>query len=185
MKVQDYFRSLPVLQGDGFILRPVKAEDRDSLWAYLNDPDISAFTTWEYHRDIAATEAYLQFVLGNYACGQVENWGVQLTGQEGLVGMIGFGSVNEYHGNGEVGFVLARKLWGRGITSKALGLVVREGFGSLGLQKIIGRSIAENEGSKRVFEKAGFTREGYLRKQYLKRNAFRDIVLYGLLKETL
>ncbi|MEO7425100.1 MAG: GNAT family protein [Fibrobacteria bacterium] len=118
----------------------------------------------------------------DYENGKVENWGIEYQEGRMLVGMIGFGHIDIAHGNGEVGYVLSRKHWRNGIVSNAIRLVVLEGFTSLGLQKIIGRCISENIGSKRVLQKVGFKKEGDLRRQYLKRNSFRDIEIYGLLR---
>jgi ribosomal-protein-alanine N-acetyltransferase len=161
----------------------VKASDLDALWAYLNDPLISEFTTWEYHQTKAETETYLHQVLNRYQNGHVENWGIELKSVGSLIGMIGFGYLNEHHLHGEVGYVLARSQWGKGITSKALQMVVQQGIHEMGLEKIMGRCIAENIGSRRVLEKTGFQSEGYLRNQFRKRNVFRDIAVYGLLRE--
>lgn len=178
-----YFSNLPVLEDPEIILRPVKSTDLLALWDYLKDPLISEFTTWEYHQTVEETQTYLGQVLGRYENGSVENWGIELRGVGALIGMIGFGSIDERHHNGEVGYVLGRQYWGKGLTSRALGLVVKEGFSVLRLEKIVGRCISENSGSKRVLEKAGFQNEGYFRNQFLKRNRFRDIVVYGLLRE--
>jgi ribosomal-protein-alanine N-acetyltransferase len=177
-----YFSNLPRLESRALVLRPLAGRDLLDMWEYLSDPLISEFTTWEYHQDMAATLAYLESVLGKQARGEVENWGIELQSEGKLVGMAGFGNVDETHRHGEIGYVLSRKYWNRGIMSEAVGLIVREGFSSLGLEKIIGRCIDENIGSRRVLEKAGFRQEGLLRRQFLKRETYRDIALYGLLR---
>jgi RimJ/RimL family protein N-acetyltransferase len=180
--ITGYFKNLPELSAGTYKLRPVNQDDLDSMFAYLSDSFISEYTTWEFHQDISTTQSYLNQVLANYENGRVENWGIEHQESKGLVGMIGFGHIDFAHRNGEVGYVLSRKHWGTGIVSDALRLVVQEGFVSLGLEKIIGRCISENIGSKRVLQKVGFKKEGHLRRQYLKRNAFRDIEVYGLLR---
>ena len=65
---------------------------------------------------------------------------------------------------GEIGYFLDESYWGKGITSKAVSLVEKEGFNKLGLTRIEIRMQPENKASEKVAEKSGYKKEGLLKK---------------------
>ena len=86
------------------------------------------------------------------------------------------------HARAELGYVLSRKLWGRGLMPEAVRAVVRFGFGRMELNRIEARCIIENAASARVMEKAGMTCEGTLREREFIKGAYRDMRLYSILR---
>jgi len=70
---------------------------------------------------------------------------------------------------------------GKGVMTRAVGVVGRFGFGSLRLHRIEAGCLPENMASRALLEKNGFQREG-LAREYLKINgAWRDHLLYALI----
>lgn len=57
---------------------------------------------------------------------------------------------------GEISYWIGRPFWGRGAATAAVGLMVRYGFETLGLDRIVARCLEGNVGSWKVAEKAGF-----------------------------
>lgn len=62
----------------------------------------------------------------------------------------------------EVGFRLNRSSWGRGIATEAGTRLLAHGFDDLGIDRIVGVSMAENVPSVRVLEKIGLRFERLL-----------------------
>ena len=64
----------------------------------------------------------------------------------------------------EIGFRLRRKAWGRGLASEGASALVNWGFEVAGYDKIVARTMAVNQGSRRVMEKIGMkhTRTDFL-----------------------
>jgi ribosomal-protein-alanine N-acetyltransferase len=68
----------------------------------------------------------------------------------------------------------------RGYTTAAVRAVVRHAFEDLDLHRVEAACQPDNNASRRVLEKAGFTQEGAAR-AYLKINgAWRDHLLFGI-----
>ncbi len=81
-----------------------------------------------------------------------------------------------------IGYWMGERHAGRGHMFEALQAVIPHIFQRLKLHRIEAACIPENERSVRLLEKAGFQREGFLR-GYLKINgAWRDHLLFALLK---
>ena len=86
------------------------------------------------------------------------------------------------HARAELGYVLSREHWGKGLMPEAVRAVMAFGFEKLSLNRIQARCIAENLASARVMEKAGMTFEGTLRESEFIKGAYRDIKLYSILR---
>ena len=84
---------------------------------------------------------------------------------------------------GEIGYSIARPLWGCGLATEASRAIVAAAFSAYAqLMRIRTMADARNERSHRVLEKLGMTREGLLRENRLARNEFVDEVWYGVLR---
>jgi RimJ/RimL family protein N-acetyltransferase len=81
------------------------------------------------------------------------------------VGNVGL-AIDRRHESATIGLILGEaERWGRGHASEAISLISRYAFEELGLGKLTAGCYAENEGSRRAFEKAGFVVEGRRRSQ--------------------
>ncbi len=56
----------------------------------------------------------------------------------------------------EIGYVLSKEYWGRGLMTEAVRAVLRFGFEECGLDAVTAAHYAENTRSRRVIEKCGF-----------------------------
>lgn len=88
-----------------------------------------------------------------------------------------------YEKSGELGYWLAEAYWGRGVMTEAVRRICQEAFGKFDIVRIYAEPFADNIGSRRVLEKAGFTLEGVLKKSVYKNGAFHDSCIYSLVKE--
>ena len=127
-------------------LRPVRAEDRDALFEQMRDPvavQMAAFTA-EDPDDREHFEAHLTKVL---ASPEVTMRAVTCDGR--LVGSIAAFVVE---GDTEVTYWVDRAVWGRGVASTALGLLLE----LVPERPLHARVASDNAASVRVLEKAGF-----------------------------
>ncbi|MBL8684730.1 MAG: GNAT family N-acetyltransferase [Myxococcales bacterium] len=84
-------------------------------------------------------------------------------------------------GLAEVGWVLGREHWGKGLAADAVRAFLAYAFGPMGARRIEAGVIAENAASHRLAARLGFVREGVQRERYIKDGVAEDLVLYGLL----
>ena len=90
--------------------------------------------------------------------------------------------ISAQHRKAEIGYVLSRAYWNRGVMSEALARVLVLAFDQLGLNRIEGFCQVDNHSSRRVLEKAGMKEEGVLRDYIYQKGAFRDLFQYSILK---
>ncbi len=128
-------------------LRPVEDGDLDGLFAQMRDPEsvrMAAFTA-EDPDDRAAFDAHMAKVR---AAHDVTMRAVTRDGR--LVGSIAAFVVD---GDAEVTYWIDRPVWGQGVASRALALLLAE----YETRPLHARAASDNLGSLRVLRKAGFT----------------------------
>lgn len=84
------------------------------------------------------------------------------------------------HHRGEIGYLLSREVWGRGLATEVATLLLRFGFDDLRLHRLWASCDPANAASIRVLEKIGMQYEGLLRDQYLAHDGtWRDTAIYA------
>jgi ribosomal-protein-alanine N-acetyltransferase len=182
-EVREVLRDLPTLETERLILRKMTPDDAEAVFAYASDPEVSRYTLWETHRSIEDSRAFLELTLGKYEGGEEPDWGVVYKGDHRFVGACGLVNWEIEHARVEVGFVLSREYWGRGLMPEVVRALIRFGFDTMNVNRIEARCIVENTASARVMEKVGMAYEGTLRQREYIKGAYRDMKLYAILKE--
>jgi RimJ/RimL family protein N-acetyltransferase len=87
------------------------------------------------------------------------------------------------HDIAEISYFLRASARGRGLATRAVRLVARWAFDELAIERIELRAHPENEPSRRVAERAGFTREGVERASRALPDGTRfDSIVYSLIR---
>jgi RimJ/RimL family protein N-acetyltransferase len=181
-KVQEILKDLPILETERLILRKMTPDDAEAVFAYASDPEVTRYTAWDTHHTIEDSRAFLELVLGKYRSGGEPDWGVVYKDDHRFVGTCGFASWEAGHARAELGYVISRGYWGRGLMPEAVRTIIAFGFEKMNLNRVEARCIAENVASARVMEKAGMTYEGTLRRREFIKGAYRDMKLYAILR---
>ena len=169
------------LKTERLLLRPLRLEDVDDVYAYARDPE------WERYLGLPLPQPYTRrnaeaFVAGRVLASWGENPTFAIVLDSTVIGGIGL-RIADAHQRAELGYALARVHWGKGLMPEAAGVVMDYSFVEHGLAKIYAMADLRNVRSYRVMEKLGMTREGVLRSHSMKRGELRDDVVYGMLRE--
>ena len=149
------------LQGEHVRLRPLRPGDAEAMFAYARDAEVTRFLPWEPAPSVESVRPFLAEQVARRRRGEALALAIVLqeTGQ-----MIGSTDLMDIHrplrGRAELGYLLARPFWGRGLMTEAAGLTAAHGFGALGLERIVAWADEENVGSRRVLEKIGMRVHG-------------------------
>lgn len=172
--------SMPTLTTPRLVLRRFQLGDLRDVWAYASDPEVSRWVLWDTHRSLDDTRSFLRWTLEAYQSPEPSAWAIVSREDGHVVGSIGFAQWTPAHGRAEVGYVLARRLWGRGLMTEATAEVLRWGFVGLGLHKIVAHCHVDNVASRRVLSRAGMKYEGTLHAHLFVKGAFWDVDVFGL-----
>ena len=174
-------RDTPRLESARLVLRALSPDDADALHPTLADESLMTWWSSAAHRDVAETRAYLAFD-GRADADQWQSWAITVRDEgDTAVGFVSAGARRA--GVSEVGYMLARSLWGRDIAVEAVNRVIEYLFVEDGHRRVFADTDPDNFHSRTLLEKLGFKQEGVLRGEWETHIGVRDSVIYGLLKD--
>lgn len=166
-----------------FELRTWKTEDATSLAQSANNPNIARNLRNVFPNPYTLESAilYINDSIANVEKEQI-NYAIVVDGQ--AVGSIGiFVKDDVYEKSAELGYWLSEDYWRKGIMSKAVRVICKEAFERFDIIRIFAEPFADNAGSRRVLEKAGFTCEGTMRSGVYKNGEIHSYCMYSILRE--
>ena len=171
----------PELHDDAIRLEPLARALAPAVrWLMEPDADTARFT----YIPTSPTAGFLETWLGRYE----EGWrdgtraGFAVRDAAGdAVGFAGFVKLDLAGAEGELGYVVAPAARGRGVASRAVGLLTGWGLGALGLHRIELRIDPANAPSHRVAERNGYRLEGVLRSVAFKEGRRSDVAVWSRL----
>jgi len=185
MNTSNLFENNPMFETNRLLLRKIEIEDAIEYFDILSDPETVRHTRWEVSREINDTIAYLEFLEQKYKLRQAFHWGIVDKESKKLIGRVAFISFDEENDRTEIGYVISRHFWNRGLISEAAQVLIDYGFNELGLNRIEARCNEDNLGSERVMRKIGMKFEGILREQLKMKGKYINQKFYSLIKSDL
>ena len=151
-----------ILQTKRLVLRPWTTEDAEALYHYASDPEIGPNAGWPAHKSIEESVQAIRDVLSI-----PETFAITLRDARDPQAPIGAISLKIGEDSdlaigsnqAELGYWIARPLWGKGYAPEAASEVIRHGFCDLGLEAIWAGHVEGNDQSRRVQEKMGLVRQ--------------------------
>ena len=145
-----------VLTTSRLTLRPWEAGDLNDFYAYASVDGVGQMAGWQPHESKAVSQEILnRFIEGKktfalvYAGKAIGSLGVEKYDEER------FPEFSALRGR-ELGFVLSKDYWGRGLMPEAVEAVVQYLFTQIGLDFLLCGHFLRNTQSARVQEKCGF-----------------------------
>ena len=170
-----------VLQGLRCSVRPWRKTDADSLVRHANNIHVAQQLRDRFPHPYTKQDARL-FLKHAAAAVDPSNLAIDVDGEAvGAVGYVPGKDIERF--SAEIGYWLGEELWGRGIATEAVALVTDHAFRELNFLRLFALPFADNVGSIRVLEKAGYVREALLRASAVKDGRVRDQVLFARLNE--
>jgi RimJ/RimL family protein N-acetyltransferase len=144
------------------VLRPPRSADAPAIFAgYAQDPVVTRYLMWRPHASVAVTRDFLRGCAEGWMRETEFTWVLTLPDPAGVVGMLALRP--EGH-RANLGYVLARPYWGRGLMTEAVTAVVDWAIAQPAIHRVWAVCDVDNAASARVLEKAGMQREGVLRR---------------------
>jgi ribosomal-protein-alanine N-acetyltransferase len=143
----------PTLETPRFQLRLFQESDVDALAALYADPEVMRYMKGPRPRELAEKQVHTlaeQFDKTGYTQFAVES---KATGE--VVGRVGLWPLDQTD-EVELGYIVARSLWGQGVATETAAVCVEDGFRRLGLSFLAAICDLEHKASARVMQKLGF-----------------------------
>jgi RimJ/RimL family protein N-acetyltransferase len=167
---------------EGVILRPWSLKDADRLAVIANNRNIADNLRdgFPFPYSLSDAHAWLNSVIPINDPPKF----FAISSDNHLVGSIGIVTKEDiYRKNVEIGYFLDEEYWGKGIISKAVKAATAYAFSSFDIIRVYAEPFADNPGSIRVLEKAGFNCDAVFKKNVIKNGIIKDSCIYSVLRE--
>ena len=139
------------------ILRPWQGSDLADFYEYASVPGVGEMAGWCHHKSVEDSKMILDmFIRGKKTLALVLKETGNVIGSLGLEEMRPDPVEGERLGR-EIGYVLSMDYWGRGLMPEAVQAVIGYCFDILQLDYLTCGHFKQNNQSRRVIEKCGFT----------------------------
>lgn len=171
-------RGWPTLEAKRLQLRPLAASDAAGLHEAYGDPEAMKFWDFPASRDLVQTRARIPANTPRHAA-----WAIVSKDGKRFLGMVNYHHREAWNRRLEVGYILVRRDWGKGLMLEALCAFLDHCFADLDTHRIEAVIEPANGRSIRLAEGLGFRSEGLMRGRLCVEGRFRDVTMYGLLAE--
>ncbi len=177
--------SFPELLTERLRLRALTPRDTSAVLAVVGNPEVTRYHSVPTLTTLAEARAALERLEQRYAARDAIRWAIELVEHGEMIGTVGLLRFDFEHRHAEIGYEIARRWWGLGLTPEAAAAVIRYGFSVLGLHRIEAGVLPGNDASVRVVQKLGFIEEGTRRDYLYSKGRFHSFRWFSLLETEL
>jgi ribosomal-protein-alanine N-acetyltransferase len=153
------------------------------LWPYVSDSAISEKMSWEAHKTIDETIAFLRSVEESFKAGRAVSWGIRFEGK--MIGVFSVISILRKHrslifNKAELAYWLGPEYQGKGIMTEAGEKVLEFAFTKMNLHKIYVGFHEGNKGSKGLIERLKFPYSHMEKEAFMKNGEWINVHYYEM-----
>lgn len=147
-----------VLETERLFLRPFEDDDLNDFYEYAKVDGVGQMAGWMPHESIETSKKILaDFIMHKKTFAIVYKENNKVIGSVGIENLHNISEETLLNGYGrELGYVLSKDYWGKGLMSEAIKKVIEYLFKVVSLDYITCAYFIRNSRSKRVQEKCGF-----------------------------
>ncbi len=144
------------IETERLVLRPWRETDLETFFAYSSVPGVGEMAGWKHHESKEESAAILNMFIR-----EKKTLALVLKENGNVIGSLGLEELRpDPHGEEmqgrEIGYVLNKDYWGRGLMPEAVEAVIAYCFGKLHYDYVTCGHFQKNHQSRRVIEKTGF-----------------------------
>ena len=149
-----------ILETERLILRPWKQEDLQDFYEYASVDGVGQRAGWMPHENLEKSQMILNMFIN-----EKKTFALVLKENGKVIGSLGLESGERQEiedrfitlKGREIGYVLSKEYWGKGLMPEAVNRVISYAFDEQGWDYLLCGHFNENMQSRRVIEKCGFT----------------------------
>ncbi|MCB2171161.1 GNAT family N-acetyltransferase [archaeon] len=175
-------KPFPKLTTQRLVLRGPMEKDMQPMFDIHTDPDVMRYYGVKPYDTLDKNKKHLDWLTKLHREEIGLRWIITLKDEDTYIGDVGFYDWEKKHSRAEIGYILGKQYWGKGIMTEAIKAALDYGFNEMNLNRIQALIDPRNNASKRVAEKHGFQHEGTFRDYEYEYGDFIDLNMYSVLK---
>ena len=157
--IEDAFNEFPILESKRFYFKEIKEENFNDIYKIFSDDDVMRFSGINVVEPFRQVKNYLKRVSVMYREKQGIRWSIYDKLNNDFVGDIGLFNIDKKEKAIEIGYLIAKNHWNKGIGEECSREIIKFAFNNLAIEKITAVIDAENIPSIKLIEKIGFKME--------------------------
>ncbi|MCM3490269.1 GNAT family N-acetyltransferase [Alkalihalophilus marmarensis] len=134
----------------------------------------------DYSKTAEDTKSFVLANLKNYA--EQKSLTTYIVYNKQIAGIVSFNTIDWNNKSVSIGYWIGQEFQGNGIVYDAVKALTNHAFHDLGLNRVEIRAAVQNEKSRAVAERLGFTQEGIVRETEWLYDHYVDHVIYSMLR---
>lgn len=171
------------IETDRLIIRPIRLEDAEAMFAYASDPVLAEYVAWDVHKSIEDSLAFIHMAIEHQKVKPLDPLAIAFKDKpDVIIGAIEIKTTSNPY-EGIISYVLARQYWRQGLMYEAGCALVDLAFKEYGFKRIFAFCIKENKASSSLMKKLGMKFEGFLRSRLYRKEQLWDVEYYAILED--
>lgn len=146
------------IRTERLMLRPLNIDDLETVHIYASDEENTTYMFWLPNDTKEKTAEFLTMVTEEWKKKQPSFYEFAIMLNEQHIGAISI-YLNEERTEGELGWIINKNYWGKGIATEAAGSIKDFSIKELKLNKLIANCDARNINSYKIMKKIGLVLE--------------------------
>jgi ribosomal-protein-alanine N-acetyltransferase len=159
------FTPFPKMTTERLILRQLKEEDADEIFALRSDERVNKYLDRPKATTIDDARAFINKINSSIESDESIYWVVTLKNSDKLIGTICLWNISLENSRAETGYELHPDFQGKGYMQEAFSKVLEYGFETMKLKTIDAFTHPDNNKSTKLLEKYNFSRNLQLEKE--------------------
>lgn len=179
------FSQFPTLHGIVYTMRRITESDYKDILEIYSDNETVKYDSINIIESVDDIKKHIRFINQGYEERIFISWGIADNKTDKIIGIISLQHFDYFNGKAEVGYILNKKYWGKGIMINSLSLLINYAFDELNFHRLELIIHPANLNSINLGERLGFKIEGVKREceLNLKNNNYEDRIIMGLINK--
>jgi ribosomal-protein-serine acetyltransferase len=167
--------------GDGLRLKELTTAHKAPFWTAVDEDrvDLSTWMDWPRNLTRAASDAEIDRLCRDGSSGEQVPVVIEVEGR--LAGQASLYGISKFLGVAEITYWLCPAVRGRAFATRTVAALVTYAFEEMAMARVHARVAVQNQTSRAVLERCGFTHEGTARSAFVVNGRRQDLALYGVL----
>lgn len=173
----------PVFHTQRLVLRPLKAEDAQEIYALRSDPENFKYVDFTPYSDLARAERFIASALSDMSENTIHFWAICLADKDVLIGTICLWQYSEQPNCAEFGYEIMKSYQGYGYAGEVMAEIIHFAFESIRLHQLLAITHRDNLPSLALLNRHGFHPVGVMLDMDPTCGEAPEMMLYSLVSE--
>ena len=172
-----------ILKTKRLVLRDFETEDFSDVFVYASDPLVCRFLPWGPVDDVNNSKQFIDKCLRERAEEPRKFYEFAIEYEKKVIGAVSLRNISFEHKRCEIGYLLNKDFWRKGIMTEASDKVMEFAFNELKVHRLFAVYDPENIASASTLAGLGFIKEAHFRKSVFIKGSYRDRILCAILED--